>query len=77
MTLDEYKVYKSILWLTVDTGRLPGIGDIVKKVGMPADVIKRMLKVLEDGGVVQSRPEGIKVIKDVMWCEKKNRPCYE
>jgi len=39
-------------------------------------MVKKMLKALEDEGVVQNRPDGIKVIRDVMWYERRNRSCY-
>jgi len=73
---DDYQIYKAILWLIVDNEKTPNIRDLSLKLNMPLNQIKPSLQFLETEGLIQNQATGIKIIKDLIWCSRRDRPCY-
>ncbi|MCF8010492.1 MAG: hypothetical protein K9L17_05965 [Clostridiales bacterium] len=76
MTLIDYNIYKSILWFIVDNDRLPYLEDIAYNLAMPTGMARKRIETLQHKGILDLKPEGIKILKEVFWCKRKNKPCY-
>ncbi|SFH39025.1 hypothetical protein SAMN05660649_05025 [Desulfotomaculum arcticum] len=73
---DDYQIYKAILWFIVDNEKMPSIQDLSVKLNMPPNQIRPRLQILETEGLIKSQANGIKIIKDLIWCNRRDRPCY-